>query len=428
MTTRVPQARSASAASSAVPVPPADREVTTLIAQLRHGPGRVDPYPVYARLRELGPLLPAPWGAWLATDYATCARLLKDPAFAMPGPEHKDRQRPGWRRRSSLTAGAKSMLQLNPPDHTVHRSSVTSALARRALHRLRPRVHAMVDRQMEVLAGRLHRQGTADFAHIVADTLPTLVMRDLLGLPEEDGVDLTSLCRAAAPIQELSPTRRQLDAADRATDQVLDYLAAEIRRRRARPAPGLLSDLVAAEDRTGRPDLALDVAITLLFAGWPTTAATLNAVPLALGRHPDQAAWLRARPEAVPGAVKEIMRWDPPVHVVTRTAHHDTFLADTFIPAGTTAHALIGSAQRDPALRSRPQLLDFAHPPRHTLAFGHGLHHCVGAQLAQLEAETVLRALLQRFPDLHTRTPVRPFGFIIRDIDSLPVHLPAHQI
>ncbi|SDH45967.1 Cytochrome P450 [Sinosporangium album] len=413
-------------APAALPEPAPDpvpaHAATRLLTRLRTSTGRQNPYPVYAALRNLGPLLPTTWGGLLATDYDTCARVLREPGWLVPSTLWKDRNVPGWRSRVSLAEAARSMMQLDGSAHARQRTALAGRLSARAVAELGGVIERAVGERLDALDDELRRTGCADYVRIVSDPLPMTVLCLVLGLPTADAGYLVEAARNYSYAFELSPTAEELDAADTAAVAIYDYVRDEAERRRAVPRGDLLSDLVEMEDREGPVDLSYLVGGTLVVTGWETTAALLNGMVVGLGRHPEQAAWLRANPGELERACREVLRWDPPAQLASRVAEHDTVLAGRPVAAGQIVHALLGSAQHDPANVARPEQLDFSRDPAPSLAFGLGPHYCAGSRLALLEGGLVLSALLERFSRLTVvGQPERPRGIAFRDITSLMV-------
>ncbi|MFC5800209.1 cytochrome P450 [Streptomyces formicae] len=398
-------------------------EAMSLLGQLRSGPESVEPYPIYAKLRDLGPLLRMTVGTYLATDAPTCREVLRRPEWTVPTPQWKDVNRPAWRTHPSLIAAGKTLMQHNPPMHTLQRGAIGRYFKPGALDELESVIQEIADRRLAELAEQIAVKRRADYAALVAHLVPMEVLCRLLGLP--DDVDaLVQASRNYRYAMELWPGRGQLLEADISADAVAAYLTVALGERSRCPATDVLGDLLTFENSERVPSAALDLATTVLVAGWETTAAMLNSMLLGLSRYPEQAAWLRGHPGALPDACAELIRWDPPIQMASRVAARDTVLAGVSIPAGRAVIALIGSAEHDPREVQEPGSLDFTRPARRSLAFGVGMHYCLGAHLAQLEARIMLRALLRRLPNLKVAGPaIRQRGIVFRSLRSLPVEL-----
>lgn len=403
-----------------------------LDAEITAPPFFQDPYPTYRRLRETAPVhWCAPWNQWLVTRHVDVLAVLHDPAHFSSS---------GWEQRylAHLPPGARERLphlwrhyttpvlsNTDPPAHTRLRQLVAASFTPRLIEGLRPRVEALVEELLDRAeeAGRF--DAIADFAY----PLPAIVIAELLGAPVEDREQFTRW--SADIIAFVGSGRVDLERADRADRTISEfqrYLAAVIAERRRTPRDDLLSLLIAAS--VGEAPLSEDelvaTCITLLFAGHETTANLIGNGLLALLHHPAQLAALRAQPTLAPAAVEEMLRYDGPVQRVRRVATADLELGGRQIRAGELVMAFLGSANRDPEAFADPDRFDIARPaPRH-LAFGHGIHFCVGATLARLEAPIALRAIVSRFPGLRLQEGAAPCfkpNMTFRGLASLPLAL-----
>jgi hypothetical protein len=380
-----------------------------------------DPYPAYAQLRSDAPVvevpLPSGGSTWLVTRYDdvraafTDERLVKDVTKVLP-PEAL-----------AAVAGAGSqvpmMILLDPPDHTRLRRLVSQAFTARRVAALRPRVE-------QIAAALLDALPTGEPVDLVASyavPLPMQVICELLGVPVED--------RDSFGAWSGTMTDEHDDAAKaQATGAMAHYLHRLVESKRASPDDAMLSALVQVSDSGDRLSVeeVVGMGVLLLVAGHETTANLVgNAV---LGVLTDDAVRQRllADPEAVPAAVEEFLRWDGPVHnAPVRFAAEDVEYSGTTIPAGAVVTLSLGAANRDPARFERPELFDPTREAGGHLAFGHGLHFCLGAPLARIEGDVALRALLGRFPGL--RLAVAPEELeprrstLVHGLASLPVVL-----
>ncbi|MBW8484983.1 cytochrome P450 [Actinomadura parmotrematis] len=378
----------------------------------------------YARYREIaarGPLARTAAGLWVTASYDLCGRVLRDPGFG-----HRPEGGAVWR---TAPVRRRSFLTLDPPDHTRLRRLVGKAFTARLVERLRPRIAALVD---ELLGGL---RGEVDLIAGLAYPLPVILISELLGVPPEDRDRFKGwsdiLARGLDPDFLLPPA--ELAARDAAREEFAAYFRGLAARRRAEPRDDLLSALVAVppgDDALTEEEL-LATCVLLLVAGHETTVNLIGNGTLALLRHPDQLAWLRAHPEAMPAAVEELLRYDPPVQLTLRTALADTELAGHEIAKGQLVLLLIGAANRDPAVFADPDRLDLARyldggasgPAARHLAFGLGIHFCLGAPLARLEGELALRGLLDRDPALLPGAPAYRANLVLRGLAALPVAL-----
>jgi cytochrome P450 len=321
------------------------------------------------------------------------------------------------------------MLTTDPPDHTRLRRLVAAAFTRPRVEALRPRVAAIADELADALDRELDRSGTADLVAAFTAPLPVRVIAALLGVPPGGEAEFRTWTERA--LGEPSPGQRAAFA------DLNGLLADLVAAKRRAPGDDLLSALVAVRDADdGRlsADELVGTAALLVVAGHDTTVNLLGNAVVALLHHPDQADLLARRPELVPGAVEEFLRYDPSVeHTPMRFAARDLTLGGVGIRRGEVVVVSLTSAGRsDPALAPQERdVLDVTRPAARHLAFGHGVHHCLGAPLARLEATVGLGTVVRRFPGLRAAVPLadipwRPVG-LMRGPRELPVRRgPAH--
>ncbi|MFD0685830.1 cytochrome P450 [Actinomadura fibrosa] len=379
---------------------------------------RADPYPHYRALAAGGRLRRTAVGLWVTTSYELCERVLRDPRFG-----HRPQNGGLWR---EAPVRRRSFLTLDPPDHTRLRRLVSKAFTPRLVERLRPRIEALVD---ELLGGA---SGETDLIAALAYPLPVIVISEMLGVPARDR-DLfrgwsDSLARGLDPdflLPDAEITRR-----DEARAEFAAYFRELAALRRAEPRDDLLSALVGVSDGGDvlTEEELLATCVLLLVAGHETTVNLIGNGALALLRAPEHLAAVRSRPEAVPAVVEELLRYDPPVQLTLRAALEDVELDGTLIEAGRLVLLLTGAANRDPAVFADPDRLDpFRYAegrdaPRH-LAFGHGIHFCLGAPLARLEGEIALRKLFERDVALVPGELAYRDNLVLRGLRALPVTL-----
>jgi cytochrome P450 len=386
-------------------------ESAELLAELTTLTGRDDPYPRYDRLRAIAPLIRAEDGALVVTRYADCATVVRDGRLGhMPPDMLAFVGLPDWAEHPALRQFFTSMLAQNPPDHTRLRRLVSSTFTARRVQSLRPAIEAMVAGLLDGLAG------DTDFVERFAFPLPVNVIGELLGVPPADRAQFQTLVRDWSQVLDVI-TPEVLARADPAATVIRDYLAGLAAERRAAPRDDLISALVAAEaggDRLTEDEL-LTMAALLFGAGFETTTNLLANGLVALDRNPGQA----FGDPAV--AVEELLRYDSPVQIVSRVAYEDVELGGTTVAAGERVVAYLGAGNRDPERFADPHRLDLARADNAPLSFGGGIHYCLGAPLARLEAQIAFPALLRRFPGLEIGTPVRRDSLTLRGYLSLPV-------
>lgn len=363
-----------------------------------------DPYPHYDRLRSEAPVC---WSdkldSWILTRYDDVVAALRDPGRL------SNAGRMGAIL-SKLPAALQPSLQLlydhysvglifsDPPDHARLRSLVSKAFSPAMVERMRPRIHAIVAELLDATAGKDTLDVIADFAY----PLPAMVICEMLGLPPSDRPQFRSWTEDI-----LALMGGNLDAAGAERGQnslrgMRDYYRHIIAERRAHPGDDLISSLVHAQEqgqRLSEPEL-LSTSVTLLTAGQETTTSLIANGLLALLRHPDQLALLKSRPELMASAVEEFLRYESPVQRQLRLATEDFELHGQHIRKGQIVSPFLGAANRDPAHFADPDQLDITRTDHRHTAFGYGIHFCLGAPLARLDAPIAFAALLRRFPRL----------------------------
>jgi cytochrome P450 len=381
-------------------------------------PPGLDTDPELERLRVSDPVPKvrlAPGGeAWLVTRYDDAKRVFAEPTFS-----RAEAVKPGVPSLRPARQNPYLLVSMDPPEHTRVRKLVAAAFTKRGVERMRPRIQATVDS----LIGTMRSAGPPiDFVDAFAAPLPAFVISDLLGAPVDDHRQLRAWMDIA-----LSVTAHTPDEVRGAGEHMAAYLTKLIATKRAAPAEDLLSALVETydNDRLSEPEL-LATTYIMLVAGYETTAGLLANSIITLNRHPDQLELLRNKPELIPNAVEEILRYVPIAKAsLERYATKDTTLSGVPIPAGSTLIPLQYSANRDDTLAPEPDKFDITRPPTTHLAFGHGTHYCLGAQLARLELGVAYAALLAQLPGLRPAEPESTIawkqGMITRGPITLPV-------
>jgi cytochrome P450 len=393
----------------------ASPEVSALLTELTTMEGRDDPYPRYERLRSISPVVRADDGAVVVTRYADCAAVVRDGRLGhMPPDMLAFLGLPDWADHPALRQLFTSILTMNPPDHTRLRRLVSSTFTARRVQALRPAIEAIVDDLLDRMVGE------ADFVDAFAFPLPVNVIGELLGVPEPDRAQFQTLIRDWSQILEII-TPEVLAVADPAAATVRAYLAELVSLRRREPGPDLISALVAAEEEGDRltADELLTMAALLFAAGFETTTNLLaNGLVAVLG-NPAQAGLMHRDPVT---AVEELLRFDTPVQLVSRVAYEPVELGGVTVDAGERVVAYIGAGNRDPERFADPDRLDLARGDCAPLSFGGGIHYCLGAPLARLEAQVAFPALLRRFPQIELAgTPERRDSLAIRGFVRLPM-------
>jgi cytochrome P450 len=383
-----------------------------------------DPLGFFARLRESRPVapvrMPAYGRVWIVTRHEDVRTVLTDPRLA------KDVHRwpGGGRSRPSEATGVYAhMLHADPPDHTRLRRLVQKVFM--------PRRVALRPRAEEIAAGLLDEMAAArgdviDLLDAYARPLPIAVLCELLGIPVADRAWIAVTVAAYDERAEHQRLERELAA----------YFTELIAARRAEPGDDLVSALVVARDNAGADGAAdgltgnelISTVFLLVMAGFDTTVNLIASGTMALLTHPGEKTRLRQDPSLLPAAVEELLRFTNPVnHANDRFTIEDVPVGDVVIPAGEWVFPAISSANRDPAQFPDPDRLDLGRDTSGHVAFGHGVHYCLGAPLARMEAEVALGALLARFPQISLAVPPpelrwRPVS-LMNGLESLPVRL-----
>lgn len=395
--------------------------------QLYAPAGRANPHPIYARMRREQPLyrfdsvnIGAP--VWIASRYDDCVSLLRDTRL------FKDQARltPALSERyaalvTPVTSISRHLLNLDPPDHTRLRALVQKGFSSQIVDGLRPRIQAIIDELIDRVAAAGGMDLIADFAV----PLPVTVIAEMLGVPAEDH----SRFRAWSQLLVSTPNTPEGLARKRATHaEFAAYLHALVGSRRTEPRDDLVSALIAANEEDDRLDNRelISTIFLLLIAGHETTVNLIGNGVLALLQHPEQRRRLVEEPALIGSAIEEMLRFDSPVETATlRWSAEEIEIRDTRIPAGEIVLASLVAANRDPEQFPEPDTFDVARAPNRHIAFGFGIHYCLGAHLARVEGALAVRTLLDRLPDLALATGADALswttGLLIHGVLSMPV-------
>ncbi|MGW3230665.1 cytochrome P450 [Kitasatospora sp. NPDC001095] len=397
-----------------------------IIEQLMTTEGTADPYPLYARARELGPVAPIGNGMFMVSGYAAANKVLRMPAFGVATAEMLAGLTPGYTEHSSLVLFGRSILQRNAPDQPRVRSLIASVFTARRVAALRPAVEAAVDRLLDEMAEQGADGSPVDFMDAFAFRLPVGVICELLGVPEQDRYRFRGLASDLTVALEFVQDLDELTDADKAADELTRYFTELAAERLARPQDDLVTDLArvaAADDERLSAEELLANLVLLLVAGFETTTNLLGNGLNLLFHHPEVVAGLRSGGITPAGFTDEVLRFDAPVQVTGRVALGEGLAIEGMpIPPGHGVTLLIGSAHHDPARYERPEVFDPTRTDSQPLSFGGGAHFCLGSQLARLEAEVAVPALLDRFPRLAPGgVPTRRDRLVLRGFETLPV-------
>ncbi|WP_336053794.1 cytochrome P450 family protein [Streptomyces sp. CA2R101] len=361
-----------------------------------------DPYPGLDRLREAGPMTRAQTAfmgeVWLVTRYDLARELLADLRFS--------------RRRDD--DGDVAAVDSDPPDHTRIRRLVRKAFTQRRVEELRGWVQDLVDGMLD----GLEPSRPVDLLDRFAYPLPIAVICEMLGAPAEDRADVRARTEKILA-GEVEENREEV------YERTKQYIVELIAQKRLTPGDDLMSALIAAQDggeRLSEPEL-VELGIALIAAGYATTTNLIGNGVHALLSHPDQHELLKRRPELIGSAVEEFLRFESSFSAAGQIAKEDVKVGDLIIRKGEVVLVSFGGANRDPVKFEDPGRLDITRESNQHLAFSHGIHHCLGAPLARMEAQVAIGTLVRRFPDMRLAGPVRWRANIMRGLHELPVVL-----
>jgi len=389
---------------------------------------KADPYPFYARLRAEAPVyqvrLPDRQTAWLVTRYADVAAALKDERFVK---DKLNALTPGQVARQPWVPAAfkpltRNMLDVDARDHSRLRALVQKAFTPRLVETMNGRVQALTDELLDRLPGK---KRPVDLIRDFALPIPTTIIAEMLGVP---AADQHKFHRWSSAIVSSNASGWGIVLAIPRVLAFLRYLRKLVASRRAAPRDDLVSALVAAEEAGDRMsgDELLAMVFLLLVAGHETTVNLIGNGTLALLENPEQMDRLRRDPALIKPAVEELLRYASPLETATeRYAREDVTIEGVTIPRGGLVYAALASANRDERQFPHPDTLDLAREPNRHLAFGLGLHYCLGAPLARLEGQIAINTLLRRLPDLRLAVPPGALcwrkGLVLRGLAALPV-------
>jgi cytochrome P450 len=379
---------------------------------------RANPYEVYRELRDQSPVYWSPFlQMWMLTRFDDCMAVLRDHVRFSSERLRADnvfvKQMEDYRMKAGPIGTTLTMLSSDPPAHTRMRNLVNKAFTPRSVEVIRPRIQEIADSLLDALPS----PHEIDVVRDLAVPLPVIVIAEVLGVPAADreqfkewSTDIASTLGAAFQPQEM------LDKAQRSSNAIADYFRAQIAERRKTPRDDMLSRLVAAEENGDllSEDELVATLILLLVAGNETTTNLIGNGALLLLNNPDQRRLLQGRPD---------LRYDGPAQMTSRVMLTDVDFQGHEFKTGQVVLAVIAGANHDPAQYADPDRFDIARNQGRNLAFGHGIHYCIGAGLAMAEAEVAIATLLKRFPAPQAAFETPDWGpsFILRGLKSLPL-------
>jgi cytochrome P450 len=408
-----------------------DPQADALLAQILFGPdARADPYPLYHELRERSPVHRSALGPLVLSRYDDCLQALRNARLgrateelATGSPQAALEQMRGLRAETMSELRRRSqdsMLFVNPPQHTRLRRLVSRAFTPRRVDALEPSIARILDPLLDAI----EEVEEVDVMEVLALPLPITVIGELLGVPPADRPAFQPLVRAGVAALDPTADEKAMAAAFAAQDQMSAMIRAWLAESRTRPRDDLLSALVAAREADDQltENEIVGTALLLFAAGFETTTHLIGNGLLALLRHPDQLARLRADPSLTSLAIEELLRFDSPVQLNGRMVLEDAEVAGEHLSPGEFVIILLGAGNHDPVRFSSPEALDVGRPEPGPLSFGGGIHFCLGAGLARLEANVVFTELLRRFSHLElVDEPRWRLPLVIRGLEHLRI-------
>ena len=388
---------------------------------------RTDPYEVYRALREEAPVF---WSEimqlWLLTRYDDVLDALKDHRrFSSERTRATNplvQQLERYRLSSGPLGTTPTMLSIDPPDHTRMRSLVSKAFTPRQVERVRPHMQEIAGELLDALPEPGRMDVVADFAV----PFPIIVIAEMLGIPATDRAQFKAWSTdIAATLAGPFLPPDVLERSVRSSNELADYFRSQIAERRKEPRDDLLSALCAVEEQGDllSEDELIATCILLLIAGNETTTNLIGSGMLTLLQRPDERRRLQVDPSLMPGAIEEMLRYEPPAQMTSRIAAEVIELRGHRFEPGHVVLTSLAAANRDPAVFADPDRFDITRQPNRHLAFGHGIHYCLGAPLAVVEARIAFDSLLRRMPEPEAAFEAPQWGpsFVLRSLRSLPV-------
>ena len=372
---------------------------------------RANPYDLYERLRHKDSVHRMRLtNAWALTEYEDAQTVLLDHKRFSSGDNKLE------------YAPYRTILDLDPPDHTRLRSLISKAFTPRSVSELGPRAQQIVDELLDGIADKDKFDLISDFAF----PLPVIVIAEMLGIPAEDRDRFNVWSNDIALAVEPVLSEEEIGRIERSSDELVEYFEGIIEQRRQRPQDDLLSALLAAKeegDKLSHEEL-LGTLMLLLVAGNETTRSLIGNGMLALLRNPSQLQRLRDNPDLLDTAIDELLRYDSPVQFIIRVVLEDMEFRGKQLRAGQRIFVLVGAANRDPSVFAEPDVLDIARKEKSHISFGRGIHHCLGSPLALLEARIAFASLIERFASIRlVSVPEYRDQIVLRGVEDLWVEV-----
>ncbi|UJW28751.1 cytochrome P450 [Saccharothrix sp. AJ9571] len=366
-----------------------------------------------------GPAYRAPFGVTFVGHYALGREVLKNPAFGAVTVERMDRVWPDWRHHPAAIQFVDSMIGANPPRHGLLRRPFRPHFTAAGVNRRLAVITAMVDHRLDTLADALDRTPTADFVSTVADPLALDLSCHIMGVPPDERPRVGRALKQWSKVLEFSRTSADTRAADRAVEDLHEVMEASLRR--GGEADSLVADLLRSDLASARRELVANIAM-VVGAGAETSASLFGHLVHSLVSDPRRYSAMTAEPRLAAPMVDETLRLTPALLSTSRIARTDVTAGGVHFRQGEEVLVLLAGCNRDPRAFPRPDAFDWSRPPRRSLSFGGGAHHCLGAVVARTTAVALAQRLVRRLPDLAASGPavVAP-GVGLRSLDAVPV-------
>lgn len=389
---------------------------------------RINPYPTYHQLRSESPVHQYfVGGDWLVSRYADVKAVLRSGYVRSQDKPKSIQERnqylqdKGKNLNTLAQTTSQFLFYMDPPDHTRLRNLVMKVFSPVIVEGMRPQIQGIVNELLD----KVQHQGSMDIIADFAIPLPVTVISRLLGIPKEDQDQLNQWSNVLARILDSLVSLEEFQAMNEVTEAFKEYLRALIAKRKKQPQADLISALITVKEQSDKlsEEELLATCIMLFATGEESTVNTIGNGMLALLNHPDQIEQLKTEPTKIQTAVDEILRYDSPVQTTTRIATVNFEIGNQTIKAGEKVVLCLGAANRDPAQFPDPDRLDINRNPNPHVAFGDGIHYCLGAGLARIQAQIAINTLVQKFPDLKLASNQLEWrkNAVLRGLKALPV-------
>ena len=383
-----------------------------------------NPYPLLDRLRQEDPIHKSIFGTWIITRYADAVSILNDKRFNVDNLPERLQLKSAYLKEGDLQTLSQTIDQwflfLNPPDHTRLKRLVTPSFSPNAVDAIRQKIQAIADD----LLGKVKQKGEMDIIKDLASPLSALIIAEIFGLPKEDYEKLIYWSSEEFFILQQPWSLEAYQHQNQVMIENKEYLVEKVAERKKQPNDGLISYLINQKDIENQltEEEIISTCILINTGAQDSTRSLIGNGILALLSHPESLVYLQQNPKEIKNAVEEFVRYDSPIQSVARRPIEDVEIAGKIIPSGDTVIVHIGAANRDPEEFTNPNQLDFTRRNRH-LAFGGGIHHCLGIFLAKLEAQIAINTLIQNLPDICINTDKLEWheSIALRGLKQLPV-------